>query len=136
MQRYLGSDWDLHSHRRQRKRDVPLPLFTERQRFRFLFREAGEDSFLPEGPGDRRAGSGKTPPANCSMRDYAQIRGHIPIRNVRFKLWPRSHIYYGKSADSSPEMEQSTQRDREDRVLHFANVQKRRKKGIQAQTAT
>ncbi|MEM5471953.1 endonuclease/exonuclease/phosphatase family protein [Hoeflea sp. AS60] len=121
MQRYLGDDWDyiLTDASGNRER---LAFVYRKAKVRFL-REAGE-IVLPEGQeivapdqenATRKLQFARTPFAVTFQAGW-----------FRFKLCT-VHIYYGKSADGSPEMEQ--RRGEIEKIAGFlANVQKAEKR--------
>ena len=121
MQRYLGSDWDyiLTDASGNRER---LAFVYRKAKVRFL-REAGE-VVLPEGqeivaPDQQNA---------TRKLQFARTPFAVTFQSgwFRFKLCT-VHIYYGKSADSSPEME--LRRAEIEKVAKFlADVQKAEKR--------
>ena len=121
MQRYLGGDWDyiLTDASGNRER---LAFVYRKAKVRFL-REAGE-IVLPEGqeivaPDQEHA---------TRKLQFARTPFAVTFQSgwFRFKLCT-VHIYYGKSADSSPEMEQ--RRSEIEKIAVFlANVQKAEKR--------
>jgi endonuclease/exonuclease/phosphatase family metal-dependent hydrolase len=121
MQRYLGSDWDyiLTDASGNRER---LAFVYRKAKVRFL-REAGE-IVLPEGqeivaPDQENA---------TRKLQFARTPFAVTFQSgwFRFKLCT-VHIYYGKSADSSPEMEQ--RRSEIEKIAAFlADVQKSEKR--------
>ncbi len=121
MARYLGSDWDyiLTDASGNRER---LAFVYRKSKVRFL-REAGE-IVLPEGqeivaPGQEEA---------TRRLQFARTPFAVTFQSgwFRFKLCT-VHIYYGKSSDSSPEMEQ--RRSEIEKIAVFlADVQKAEKR--------
>ncbi len=121
MQRYLGSDWDyiLTDASGNRER---LAFVYRKAKVRFL-REAGE-IVLPEG---QEIVAPNQENATRSLQ-FARTPFAVTFQAgwFRFKLCT-VHIYYGKSGDNSPEMEQ--RRSEIEKVAVFlANMQKKEKR--------
>ncbi|MBU4529163.1 MAG: endonuclease/exonuclease/phosphatase family protein [Hoeflea sp.] len=121
MQRYLGGDWDyiLTDASGNRER---LAYAYRKSKVRFL-REAGE-IVLPEGqeivaPGQENA---------TRKLQFARTPFAVTFQAgwFRFKLCT-VHIYYGKSADNSPEMD-LRRSEIEKIAVYLANVQKAEKR--------
>ena len=121
MQRYLGGDWDyiLTDASGNRER---LAYVYRKAKVRFL-REAGE-IVLPEGqeivaPGQENA---------TRKLQFARTPFAVTFQAgwFRFKLCT-VHIYYGKSADNSPEMD-LRRSEIEKIAVYLANVQKAEKR--------